>query len=583
VIRRQPRTDVASSVPERADWRFLLPGRPAGRLLWVGPDDRPVPSELAASMDVTLARRRSQAHDPGEVPDAERFDVVAIMASRGTLLRTRANWGAPLLGRMTRHLRRGGQLYLEVDRPGALVRPGSVTQRLEALGYEDVGLYWPVRGFERPDLYLPLDDRRPQRHYLDRLLWRGSLARRLVRLGLHVALRRDRLGLVVPRYVVVARLGPRPIDAADLAPGLLATIRSAWPALTGDEPAPGRISWLLQSTGMGGDGKLICPTWRDGDLYPSVVLKVARGPDGDARIEAENLALAEVSSHADHQSIQVPRPLGSSVLEGRRVSAETTVDGRPLSAYLAERPGSVASMAPRWEAWVDWLADLHVRSSRAASAADLDALLFDPMTHAATELALEPGEADVLKRLRSDAKALVLQHPLRVGFAHHDLGPSNVLVSDAGRPTAVIDWEAAGSGLPATDLLYFLGRLGDEIMSVRGPIDGWAFDSLFLSPGGLVTSTTAGRMARRWLGRYGAQLDLTPAWLPILLVACWTMHARNERRRRVPAGRDSGGPFRDRLRATLDAFDGHAGRVLFGGDAAPQLDHDLPSSFGDLR
>jgi Phosphotransferase enzyme family len=544
------------------DWRILLPGRAAGRLLWVGPADRPAPDE-PASLDATPVRGVGDLFDPGRRPAEGRFDVVALLASRGRLLRTRANWRAPSVERIAGGLRPGGLLYLEVDRPGAVVRPRTVARRLEQLGFQDIEAYWPVRGFERPDLYLPLGDRRPQRLYVERLLWRGSPLRRLVRIGLRVAIRLDRLGLVVPRYAVVARLGPRPADDPRGAVGTLDNLRRAWPELTGDETVPERIAWLVQPSHTAA-GKVICHAWPDDAPTPSAVLKVARGPEGDARVEAEHGALRDLAAQPGEPSIRVPRPLGAGAVEGRAVAAETPIDGRPLTAYQAEHPSSIGSLASRWDPWVDWLADLHLGSGRVSTAEDLDALLFDPLARAGGELALGEAEARALGRLARDARVLLERHPLRVGLAHHDLGPSNILVSEDGRPIGVIDWEVAGAGLPATDLLYFIGRLADGITAARGAVDGWSFDTLFLSAGvrpATPPTTAAGTTARRWLGRYSARTGLHEDWLPILLVACWTMHARNEHRK-APAGAGIDGPFRDRLCATLAAL----GRETAGGE-----------------
>lgn len=225
--------------------------------------------------------------------------------------------------------------------------------------------------------------------------------------------------------------------------------------------------------------------------------------------------------------------------------------------HTIEQPRSVATMAPRWVPWVEWLADVHAKSRRPASRMDLEALLFDPMDQVVREVGLGPAESDALHRLRERAEELVARHPLDVVVAHHDLGPSNVLVSEGGRPIGVIDWEFSGPGLPATDLLYFIGRLGDAITSGRHPVRGWDFRTLFLDAG-TTASGDSGRTAQRWIQVYASRLSLSREWLPILFASCWIMHARNERRKlraEVPGAHGQDGFFRRRLQASLEGID----------------------------
>ena len=545
---------------ETGDWRFLLPRDAAGGLLWIGPAGREVPRDLAESMQVT--RLAGADESPGGDP----CDLIAAVAPPESPIRAGRRWLARDLARLTTRLRPGGQLYLEVDRPAAFVRPRHVRRLLEQFGYRDVRLYWPVRGFARPDLFLPLSDRRLQRYYIDRLLWRGSIVRRLLRAVLRILVRLGVFDAAVPWYIAVGRL--EHLEQADdaAAAGMLEAVRAAWPVLVGGGPPPTRIEWLMQPAGTARDGKLICTTWVGDESAPAAVVKFSRTPHSDAGVHAEHHALRLVRQHVGHPTIRVPRPLGWAVIAGREVAAETPVPGGPLVAYLDERPRSVATMAPLWVPWVEWLTDVHARSSRPASRTDLEALLFDPMDHVVGELALGPVESDALHRLRDRAEELVARHPLAVVVAHHDLGPSNVFVSEAGRPTGVIDWESSGPGLPATDLLYFIGRLADAIASGRHPVRGWDFRTLFLDAS-TTASGEAARTARRWLQVYCSRLGLSREWLPILFASCWIMHARNEGRKfRAEAPRMYGqdGFFRRRLRVSLEesdhlAFDGYLG------------------------
>jgi aminoglycoside phosphotransferase (APT) family kinase protein len=61
------------------------------------------------------------------------------------------------------------------------------------------------------------------------------------------------------------------------------------------------------------------------------------------------------------------------------------------------------------------------------------------------------AELDDLLRLLQQTRPLVLSAPAHPVLAHRDMQPRNVLVDDAGTPTALLDFEAAGGGDPAED------------------------------------------------------------------------------------------------------------------------------------
>jgi len=513
-----------------------------------------VPDDLAATMQVTTAEHID------DVAGERSFDLVAALAMRGL----------SDLSSLTARLRPGGQLYIEVDRPAAVARPRHLRRHLERLGYRNVRFFWPLRGFSRPEVFVPLGDRRPQRYYVDRLMWRGSLARRGLRSVLAILSQLGLFDAAVPRFIAVASLGeattgkpttPTAEGVRRTTAGMLDRVRADWPKLVGTDPPPARIGWIVQIAGTGVDRKLICTTWLNADPEPQAVIKVARTPWADIRVDSEHQALGLLHRFAQHPTIQVPRPLGRIELAGRAIAAESPVPGRPLTAYLDQHPRDAGKLASRWTAWVDWLANLHVRSSRPATPAELNDLLFHPLDTLQAELTLEPGEVQAIQRIRRSATDLVDRHPLRLVLAHNDLGPSNVFVSDAGTPVAVVDWESAGFGLPATDLFYFLARFSDAVANGAKPAPGWDYDCLFLTPRVGVPSVKEGptRLAQDWIKRYRSRLGLSPEWLPILFVAGWVMHARNEGRKLIDA--HPGTPaqdtfFRRRLTESLTGLDG---------------------------
>jgi aminoglycoside phosphotransferase (APT) family kinase protein len=511
----------------------------------IGAPWRDVPNRFDSTLELTVE------DSVGPSADAARYDVVAVLARRSTHGAKRPSESDPIA--LAHRLAPNGQLYLEVDRPGILARPRRLRHQLEQAGLADVHAYWPVRGFERPDLFVPLTDRVAQGHYVDQLMWGGSRARRLVRSVLRGLIRLRLFDAAVPRYIVLATSRrPDPAQEADDL-GILDAVGAGWPTIVGSDQRPAAIRWLVQAGGPSVFGKVVCSAWFGRSATPSAVVKIARTPGSNASVHRGHEALGVLLTLGTHPTIAVPRPLGTAVVYGREVAVETPVAGRTMVAHMAERSPSVSAVDDRWAGWIDWLADLHASSSQLASRDDLETHVHKPLRQAIEELRLSPDEATVLERLASEADGSAGRHPLKLVFAHNDLGPSNVLVSAIGDPVGVIDWESAGPGLPAMDLIYFLGRLADEIAQARHPVRGWDFKTAFFDRG-CVATDVPGAMTRRWLDRYASRIDLATEWLPILFVSCWTMHALNERRRSIA----SEGP----TTTTVGFFERRLGRSL---------------------
>jgi Ser/Thr protein kinase RdoA (MazF antagonist) len=372
----------------------------------------------------------------------------------------------------------------------------------------------------------------------------------LVRLGM--------FDVAVPRYVVTAASRPVEPTAVRDDMGLLDAIAADWPTSTGSDVDPSRVRWLVQAAGGAPRGKVICSVWFGVSEFRDAVVKVSRSPTPESSIRDEHQALVALKAYGDHASMQVPRPLWCKVVRDREVAAETVVPGRTLAAHMDEHgPPPVRTFTHRFSGWIQWLADLHARSSRVASDQELETCLYEPMRRVVEELGLSSDQASMVQSVERRAAELATLHPLRLVFAHNDLGPSNVLVSPNGEAIGVVDWEFAGPGLPATDLIYFLARLADEITAGRRARPSWDFETTFGAHAPRSANGPAS-LARRWLDHYSSRLDLAPEWLPILFVSCWIHHARNEHRKAQldhPLPHDTEGFFRRRLEESLQMLD----------------------------
>jgi aminoglycoside phosphotransferase (APT) family kinase protein len=298
-------------------------------------------------------------------------------------------------------------------------------------------------------------------------------------------------------------------------------------ALGVDLPAGGmRLRWIVVNAATQPSARLVCICWVGDDERPAAVAKFARHPRFNARVEGEYRALEELSAYAEPGPALVPGPVGAAYVGPRLVAVETALHGRPLRTLLHERRGQGAALLERWEPLLEWLAGLGARSRRPARAQDINELVFAPLDAAGRELGLDDRERAVLARIREGAARLASECLLPVVFAHRDLGTPNVLAGNSGEFAGVVDWEAGGPGLPASDLLFFLGRFAYETWGAGTPDELRGYREMYFGEAGDLSFETA----RRWLHSYCAGVGLDPRWLPVVFALTWIAAAQDERR-----------------------------------------------------
>ncbi len=322
--------------------------------------------------------------------------------------------------------------------PAMLVVEGArSTLALRRAGWT-ASLVQPLPDADRPELVLPLGDRRATRYALRR--WRPGRSR-LTRA--RTALAREALahGLPVPGRA------PTALGSQTAGPPFVVA-----PAL--------ELLGLRDAASFAAFGRWAHPFSR-GAYYlfgpgrePGWVVKFARLP-GIAHLfedDERGLRLAEeagglVASHA-------PRLIARYEVAGLHASVETAAPGRRLGDLLE-------SGAPRDErlAAVDRIASWIVAVAR-ETATSPDALVAERRRLASA----------VLPRWSShgvSAELVDALPPLAAVFQHGDLSPDNLLVHGTG--FTAVDWESARpDGLPLWDLFYFLTHalaLADRVSS----------------------------------------------------------------------------------------------------------------------
>lgn len=420
----------------------------------------------------------------------------------------------------------GTQIYLEIDRPAVTCPTYLLKRRLARAGISDVVFYWPKSGFAGVEMLMPLGDRRLQRFYLRSLFFGTSLSKKALRLALRLLSEVGLFELALPQYVAIARPGDAATSGVGGAvPYLLRVLLSNWTALETGQTQPRKLQWVMLNGGISEHSKIVCPLWLDDDPEPAFVMKFQRYSQYNTRLDTEYLALAELQCYLPVGPVRVPRPCGSLLLAGIRVTVETALRGKSLIAYLQEHPRRHARTLHEWEALARWLTRLHLNSARPATSAEMDSLLLRPLRTASHDLSFSPQESSAMSDLYNAALQLSEGFPLPVVYNHNDLGPPNVLSTNCGKFGGVIDWESGGFGLPATDLIYFLGRFASVARAGGKGDELRGFRAMFFGEG----SANSSRIAKEWLGDYCRRLGISAQWLPVLFALCWTMHARNER------------------------------------------------------
>ena len=289
------------------------------------------------------------------------------------------------------------------------------------------------------------------------------------------------------------------------------------------------LRWLVVNAGTQQNARLVCTCWVGDAAQPVAVAKFARHPRFNARVEGEYRALEQLGAYAGPGPTRVPGPVGTAYVGPHLLGVETALPGRPLRTLLHERRGESAALLEQWAALLEWVTGLATRSARPATSRDYEEMVFAPLDKAGRELGLDDTEQAELLRIREDAARLASERSLPIVFAHRDLGTPNVLAGSRGEFTGVVDWEAGGSGLPAADLFFFLGRFAYETRGANTPDELRGFRETYLgetehAPAGDLSAT-----AHRWLRTYCASVGLDRRWLPTLFALTWIAAAQDER------------------------------------------------------
>lgn len=417
-----------SLAPLRAiDWRFLLPTLPDARFhrlaVLGGPEGSIERAEAAGLADETWR---------GLPPDGSADAVIA-----------RAD--APhSLAELSRAVAPDGILYVEISRGTKGVRsstPAQVIRALRAAGLSACALYSMEPNVMEARAFVSLDAPAAAS-------WHRATA-----LGNRAAVR---IANAVRQSVV--RVGGRTIAALNRPYAVIASRGDCPSSVPGVLREPAVISALgarpvtAVMLTYGSDRALYFPFGERGS-EPLGVVKVPKIPALIGRTENEQSRMRALRSTLDASlAAAIPEPLGIVTL-GRTIAAcERFAPGMTVAARAADPTVSLGDKAGDLRLAVDWIARFHrATETRRAVVRDSIGPLASEMCSAYERRHRASDAATLCARLRDLAASLGSE---AVAFAmhHRDFAVWNLVRSDAG--LTVIDWEGAGEGIAAFDVVH---------------------------------------------------------------------------------------------------------------------------------
>ncbi len=178
--------------------------------------------------------------------------------------------------------------------------------------------------------------------------------------------------------------------------------------------------------------------------------------DGDRCIKvfAENFSKADVLNEALNQarieetSLNIPKILEVTMLDGKWAIVSEFIEGRTLSKIMADEPEKKAEYI---ELLVDIQMEIHSKTSPLLNK------LKDKMNRKISETKFDATT-------RYDLHTRLEGMPKHKKVCHGDLCPSNIIITPEGKPY-VIDWSHATQGNASADVArtYLLFRLGGDV------------------------------------------------------------------------------------------------------------------------
>jgi aminoglycoside phosphotransferase (APT) family kinase protein len=295
---------------------------------------------------------------------------------------------------------------------------------------------------------------------------------------------------------------------------ICSTILELWDELGLEMPAPRDLSCLLRTPRFRASSHVLFFVFARGSALPILIAKTPRLPGDHAALEREATNLQMLASSCPQASTAAPRLLAYRDWHGSKLLLQSIVPGRPMSPAVVRRSVDTCTRNV-----MRWVTDLHFdsRSFSAGSGSvrrSIDGSLgFLRESFSATdELRL------MLDGTQERVEPLATQVLPRV-FAHGDLSSPNILMDDAGG-IGIVDWELADpTGLPASDVFFFLTYIAfarSDATTAKEQVKAFG-DAFFGSPA----------WARTYVMDYAKALGLSSRSLRPLFLLTWVRYVES--------------------------------------------------------
>jgi len=286
-----------------------------------------------------------------------------------------------------------------------------------------------------------------------------------------------------------------------------------WDEFDLGQPAPQSLDCLLRTPRFHASSHVLFFVFADGSREPILIAKTPRIPDDPAFLDREVTNLQKLALLRPASLGSVPAVVAYRDWHGSKLLLETLVPGRPMSPAVVR-----ARRAACIDGVMRWVTELHVASRAFVTGPSgsvrrhLEAVL----DRLAATFPESRQVRDMLDRTHELVEPLATQVLPRV-FEHGDLSSPNILM-DADGHVGVVDWELADpTGLPATDVFFFLTYIAfARVDAVHTGKHVPAFaDAFFGSPA----------WARPYVLDYAKAIGLSSRSLRPLFLLTWVRYA----------------------------------------------------------
>ncbi len=299
-------------------------------------------------------------------------------------------------------------------------------------------------------------------------------------------------------------------------------VQERWDRL-GYSTFPARISSVIATPRFPASKHVVVFILVEGSAAPALVAKVSRLPGNGSSLEKEgvNLKLVQLSREGGFES--VPRLVAFENFGGCQLLLETALTGRPMGRSMVRRRFQDCAASG-----LGWLCEFDKATLKADGSGERRrSVVEQPLSFLQEALPMCAEEVSATREIAS----MILELQLPLVFTHGDLSAPNLFCLDQGG-MGVVDWELGEpSGLPASDLFFFLAYLAFARTNARATeqyIE--AFDEAFFgSPG----------WAGSYVRAYAEEMRIPAAALKAIFVMTWATYVAGLLSRLLEPGRVS--------------------------------------------